>query len=75
MQMEGVEGLHTVGMWVRQEGTFKAGDTTIVDCVVIWPQTFSPVVKPSVKFELWDGGFFASGTVLKRIDEGWPNDA
>ena len=75
MQMDGVEGLHTVGMWVSEEGTFKAGETAVVECVVIWPEAFSPIVKPGVGFQLWDGGFFAYGIVLERINEGWPNEA
>ena len=75
MQMDGVEGLNTVGMWVKQAATFKAGDTVQVRCVVIAPQIFSAVVKPGVKFELWDGGFLASGTVLERIAAGWPSEA
>lgn len=74
MQMEGVEGLHTVGMWVKEAGTHTAGDTTVVECVVIWPEAFSPIVKPGVKFQLWDTGFLADGTVLERIEEGWPNE-
>jgi hypothetical protein len=75
LQMEGVEGLNTVGMWVNEPGTFKTGESVVVQCVVIAPELYSTVVKPGVKFELWDGGFFASGTVLERIEEGWPSDA
>jgi hypothetical protein len=75
MAMDGVEGLNTVGMWVDSPGTFKAGDIVRVRCVVIAPELFSNVVKPGVKFELWDGGFLATGTVLERVDEGWPREA
>ncbi len=75
MQMEGTEGLNTVGMWVQEAGTFKAGDTVQVECVVIAPEIYRSVVRPGVKFELWDGGFFASGTVLERIEAGWPSEA
>ena len=71
MQMEGVEGLNTVGMWVEAPATFKAGDVANVECVVIAPELYHTIVKPGVKFELWDGGFFATGTVLERIESGW----
>ena len=75
MQMEGTEGLNTVGMWAKEAGTYKAGESVRVECVVIAPEIYSTVVKPGVKFELWDGKFFASGTVLERIEAGWPSEA
>lgn len=71
-QMDGVEHMNTVGMWAETPGTFRAGDSVTVQCVVIAPELYSAVVKAGVKFELWDGGFFASGTVLERIEAGWP---
>jgi hypothetical protein len=74
MQMEGVEGLHTVGMWVDSAETIKAGDSVQVRCVVIAPEIFRPVVRPGVKFELWDGGFLATGTVIERVEKGWPSE-
>jgi len=75
LQMEGVDGLNTVGMWVQEAGTFKAGDAVLVECVVIAPDLYGQVVRPGVKFELWDGGFFASGTVTERHETGWPSEA
>ena len=75
LQMEGVGGLNTVGMWVQQPGTFRSGESVVVQCVVIAPELYNSAVKPGAKFELWDGGFFASGTVLERIEAGWPNAA
>ena len=75
LQMEGVDGLNTVGMWVQEAGTFKAGDAVLVECVVIAPDLYNKVVRPGVKFELWDGGFFASGTVTERHEAGWPSEA
>jgi len=72
MQMEGIDSLNTVGMWVKEASTFKAGDAVVVECMVIAPEIFSPVVRSGVRFELWDGGFFATGTVLERIAAGWP---
>ena len=74
MTMDGVEGLNTVGMWSKEAATFHAGESTIVDCVVIAPTLYSAVVKPGVTFELWDGGFFATGTVLERFESGWPHE-
>jgi hypothetical protein len=72
MQMAGVDGLNTVGMWVEEAHTFHAGESVRVRCVVTAPDLFSSVVKPGVVFELWDGGFFASGAVCERVDAGWP---
>lgn len=72
MRMDGADGLNTVGMWTDAPGTFKAGDSVVVRCVVIAPEIFNECVKLGVQFEWWDAGFFASGTVLKRIEEGWP---
>lgn len=62
MQMEGTEGLNTVGMWAKEAATFKAGESVRVECVAIAPEIYCAVVKTGVKFELWDGKFFASGT-------------
>lgn len=72
MHMDGVEGLHTVGMWTDGQVEFREGDETDVDCVVIWPEGFYSVTIPGAKFELWDGGFFAGGTVLERYEKAWP---
>lgn len=74
MQMQGVEGLNTVGMWVDSAQTFKAGDSVQVRCVVIAPEIYSQIVRSGVEFELWDGGFFATGTIIERIEEGWPSE-
>lgn len=74
MAMDGVDGLNTVGMWAKEPATFHAGDSTVVDCVVIEPTLYSQVIKPGVMFELWDCGFFATGTVLERFESGWPHE-
>jgi hypothetical protein len=71
MSMDGVEGFHTVGMWIDRAGRFQQGDKLDVDCCVIWPEGFREVVKPGVRFRLWDGGFFADGTVTERFDDEW----
>jgi hypothetical protein len=72
MQMDGVEGLNTVGLWSTVPAKFDEGDSITVRCMVIAPEIFSPIVRPGVTFELWDSGFFASGKVLERIEAGWP---
>jgi hypothetical protein len=72
MHMDGVDGLATVGMWIDRAATFRSGETAVVRCRVIAPEVFAPIVKPGVRFELWDGGFFADGEVLERCAAGWP---
>jgi hypothetical protein len=72
-QMEGVEGMNTVGIWVQAPGLFHRGESVVVQCMVIAPELYTAVVKQGVKFELWELGFFASGTILERIEAGWPN--
>jgi len=71
MEMVGVEGLNTVGMWTEDSQVFRSGDETLVDCMVIWEEAYRDVVRMGVKFELWDGGFFAEGEVIHRYEEGW----
>ncbi|WP_028102847.1 hypothetical protein [Pseudoduganella violaceinigra] len=71
MRMDGVDGLNTVGMWVDSAAVFEKGEVAVVRCIVIAPELFVDVVIPGVRFELWDGGFFASGKVIERIDAGW----
>ena len=72
MRMDGVDGLNTVGMWTDTSSTFKFGDSAIVRCCVIAPELFGEVLQLGVRFELWDGGFFASGIVLTSSEVGWP---
>lgn len=71
MSMDGVEGLHTVGMWIDRAGQFRERDELDVDCRVIWPEGFRDVVRPGVHFRLWDTGYFADGTVTERFDDEW----
>ena len=72
MSMDGVEGLHTVGLAIESPGTFTTGEDITVGCRVIWPEGFDSVVRPGVRFSLWDAGFFADGVVLERHDAAWP---
>jgi hypothetical protein len=72
MSMDGVEGLHTVGLWIeKKEAVFQEGDEFDADCCVIWPEGFVKIVAPGVQFKLWDSGFFARGSVTERCESGW----
>jgi len=71
MRMDGVDGINTVGMWVDSATEYGKNDTVIVRCVVLAPELFVDAVRPGVKFELWDGGYFASGEVIERLEAGW----
>jgi len=72
LTMDGVEGLHTVGLWIEMnEAIFSEGDEFDADCRVIWPEGFTKAVAPGVKFKLWDGGYIADGIITERIEEGW----
>jgi hypothetical protein len=75
MSMESVEGLHTVGLWISGAARFHKGDAFDAECIVIWREGFTSAVVPGRTFKLWDGGFFANGTVTERIEEGWPKPA
>jgi hypothetical protein len=76
MSMDGVDGLHTVGLWIeKSDAVFEEGDEFDADCRVIWPEGFRDIVAPGVKFRLWDAGFFAHGTVTERYDGGWEDSA
>jgi len=69
ISMDGVEGLHTLMMWMDAPADrFRAGDNVEVHCRVIAPELFDEAAVPGATFELWDGGFFASGLVLERFD-------
>ena len=71
MSMDGVDGLHTVGMWIEGAGRFHEGDEVDVDCRVIWLEGFREFARPGVRFKLWDGGFFADGQVTERFEDQW----
>lgn len=74
VEMDGVEGLNTIGMFIENPGTFHEGDTCETDCIVIAPELFKPVIKAGTKGRLWDGGYFADVKVLKIYEEGWPEN-
>ncbi|RJP66671.1 MAG: hypothetical protein C4535_12995 [Comamonadaceae bacterium] len=65
--------MHTLGMWVEEASTFHPGDSAKVDCVLMAPELFIAAIKQGERFELWDGGYFATGTVLERFDTAWPD--
>ena len=71
MEMEGVEGLNTVGMYINKESTFHEGDECEVNCVVIAPELFKNVIHPGSKGALWDSGFFADTEVIEVYKENW----
>lgn len=71
LEMEGVEGLNTVGMWVEQPQRFEPGDTIAVDCRVIAPELFEGIIQPGSRGRLWDGGFFADVTVTEVCNDNW----
>jgi hypothetical protein len=72
MSMDGIEGLHTVGLWIeKKEAVFQEGDEFDANCRVIWPEGFTKIVAPGVQFKLWDSGFFARGSVTERCEAGW----
>ena len=72
MQMEGVDGLHTVFLWIpTSSAVFQIGDEFDAYCRVLWEEGFISAVRSGVKFKLWDGVFFADGYVIERVDEGW----
>lgn len=72
MQMEGVSSMYTLGMWHDGEARFVKGDETEVDCISICPEAIDTAVVSGAVFELWDGGFFAEGSVIQRFDDAWP---
>ncbi len=72
LQMEGVEGLHTVGLWTEKKNQILLeNDEFDADCAVIWEEGFRAVVVPRVRFKLWDSGFIADGVVTERVEAGW----
>lgn len=72
MNMEGVDGLHTVGLWIEKpNAVFHEEDEFNAECRVIWPEGFVKIVVPGVQFKLWDSGFIARGVVTERCEEGW----
>ena len=71
MKMDGVESLNSIGLQISGSGEFIEGDKIEVDCQLIWLEGFRNVLKPGVKFKLWDAGFFATGVVTKKFDSAW----
>ena len=71
MEVEGLDGLNTLGMWTEEPASFQEGDQVEVACRVLAPELLSPVIQPGAKFRLWDGGFFADGIVTARFDDAW----
>lgn len=74
IEMDEIEGLNTIGMYVEEANTFHKGESCVVNCVVIAPELFKPNIKVGSKGRLWDGGFFATTEVTEVFSQGWPND-
>ncbi|WP_299769075.1 hypothetical protein [uncultured Pseudoteredinibacter sp.] len=74
VEMEGVDDLNTIGMFVESPGTFYEGDSCEADCIAIAPELFKPAIHPGCKGKLWDGGFFADVSVLEIYEDGWPKN-
>lgn len=72
MQIEEVDGLNTVGMYIDEPKTFHQGDEYEVDCVVLSPELFKDKIVIGSKGQLWDGGFFTNIQITKVYDSGWP---
>jgi hypothetical protein len=53
---------------ISNSGKFIKGDKIEVDCQLIWLEGYRNILKPGVKFKLWDAGFFATGIVTKIFD-------
>lgn len=63
MQLDGVDGLNTVGMWADDPATLRDADEVEEDCELIVPDRFRDVITPSIHFQLWDGVVIANGIV------------
>ena len=64
-------GMPTVGMWVDSPVELRRGDEITVHCRVMVPSEVDRLVFEGSKFKLWDGAFFADGTVTKRFEAEW----
>ena len=72
LQMEGVEGLHTVGLWTEKKNeVLSEHDEFDAECIILWEEGFHSVVAPGVRFKLWDGRFIADGVITERVETGW----
>ena len=73
MEMENVEGLNTVAMYIEKEQKFIKGDECEVDCIVIAPELFKGNIDTGSKGALWDGGFFADTEIIELYPDNWPD--
>jgi hypothetical protein len=71
MEMDGVEGLNTVGIWVDEPRAFPSGSTFQGVCRVIHEPAFRDAIKSGLASRLWDGGFFAEGRVIEVFRANW----
>ena len=69
------EGMPTVGMWVDSPVELSRGDVATVQCRVMVPSEVDHLVYEGAEFKLWDGAFFANGTVTKRFEAEWMDES
>lgn len=74
MEMDGVQGLNTVGIWIDTPAVFPSGASFNGRCRVLWEEPFRHTIKPGSKFRLWNGGFFAEGSVVDIHWENWEQE-
>jgi len=75
VEMDGVEGLNTVGMWFQESGRYEENDRAMVQCSAIAPQLFYGNIEVGTKGRLWDGGFFADVEITEVMYENLRKDA
>ena len=65
LELQEIEGLHTVLMRFEKPERFVSGDEVTAKCIIISPQLFVGKIAPGAKGKLWDAGFFADVEVME----------
>jgi hypothetical protein len=71
MEMDGVDGLNTVGIWIDAPSVFPSGSSFKGRCRVLWEEPFRGKIAVGTRFRLWDCGHFAEGVVDEVKLENW----
>ena len=71
MEMDGVDGLNTVGIQVGAPSIFPSGSSFTGRCRALWEKPFRDKIAVGTKFRFWDGGYFAEGVVNDVQWENW----
>ena len=74
MEMDGVDGLNTVGIWIDGPAVFSSGTSFTGRCRVLCENAFRDRISEGTKFKLWDGGFFAEGSVQNIHWKNWTEE-